>query len=120
VRLLADECCPKAIVERLRADGHDVLYAAETLHRSADAELLTLASAEGRIVITEDFDFGDLIVRDGLPAVGAIVMYLPKPTTAERAHRVAEALKAPGFDPSGALVVLEAGRLRIRKLGGPP
>ena len=73
---LADECCPKAVVDRLRQEGHDVVYAAETHHRSTDEELLAIANAEDRIILTEDFDFGDLLVRDKLPSTGAIVLFM--------------------------------------------
>jgi len=54
IRFLADECCPKAVVDRLRADGHDVRYADETDHQITDDELLARANAENRIIVTGD------------------------------------------------------------------
>ncbi len=117
MRFLADECCPKAIVERLRADGHDVRYAAETDRSAADADLLAIAFAERRIVITEDFDFGELLIRDRRPSTGAVILFLPKLKPEERAERLAIALSASNFDFEGAISVVEARRIRQRRFG---
>jgi hypothetical protein len=38
MKLLADECCDAGIVAALRADGHDVLYALESLRGATDDE----------------------------------------------------------------------------------
>ena len=38
MKLLADECCDAALVAALRSDGHDVLYAVESLHGATDGE----------------------------------------------------------------------------------
>jgi hypothetical protein len=43
MRLLADENFPKPIVEALRADGHDVLWARTDLAGTSDLALLDLA-----------------------------------------------------------------------------
>jgi len=61
MRFLADECCDFAAVRALREHGHDVLAVAEFQGRSVDKELLDLALAEGRILLTEDKDFGSLV-----------------------------------------------------------
>jgi predicted nuclease of predicted toxin-antitoxin system len=116
IQFLVDECRPKAVVDRLRADGHDVRYAAETDHQVADDELLARANAENRIIVTEDFDFGDLLVRDLLPATGVIILYLPKMEPDGRAERLAAILADPAFDPSGRLTIIEGRRVRQRAL----
>ena len=119
IRFLADECCPKAVVDRLRADGHDVRYAAETDHRAADDRLLAIAHAENRIIVTEDFDFGDLLVRDQLPATGVVILYLPKLEPGARAERFASILSDPAFDARGRLTIIEKRRVRQRALRAP-
>jgi len=63
MRFLADECCDVALVGALRTDGHDVLYAVETLRGATDEELLNRALLEHRVLLTEDKDFGELIYR---------------------------------------------------------
>jgi len=61
---LADECCDFAAVRALRAHDHDVLAVSEFQSRSVDRDLLDLALAENRILLTEDKDFGWLVFAD--------------------------------------------------------
>jgi predicted nuclease of predicted toxin-antitoxin system len=96
--------------------SHDVRYAAETDHRAADRDLLALARAEDRIVITEDFDFGDLLVRDQARTAGVVILFLPKLLPEERAARLARLLGETTLKFAGALPVVEARRVRQRPL----
>jgi predicted nuclease of predicted toxin-antitoxin system len=64
VRWLADECVHSDVVNALRVAGHDVLYAAESARQTADTILIDEAHSRGRILLTEDKDFGDLTFRD--------------------------------------------------------
>lgn len=118
-RFLADECCPKAVVDRLRAAGHDVRYAAETDHRAADVDLLAIANAEDRIIVTEDFDFGDLLMRDALPSAGAVILFMPKLDPEARAARLHDILASAGFEMNGSLTIIEAKRVRQRPVAMP-
>jgi hypothetical protein len=43
VKFLADECIDRQIVDRLRQEGHEVLYVAERDPRITDDEVLNLA-----------------------------------------------------------------------------
>jgi len=52
MRLLADENFPKPIVEILRGDGHDVLWARTDCTGCRDTALLDLAESEARILLT--------------------------------------------------------------------
>ncbi len=56
MRLLLDEQHDRAVAERLRRDGHDVVAVTERaeLRQLVDAELLRAATAERRAVVTED------------------------------------------------------------------
>jgi predicted nuclease of predicted toxin-antitoxin system len=60
IRFLADVNVEKRIVESLRDAGHDVKWIPDYDCQLEDAELLDLANAEGRILITNDKDFGEL------------------------------------------------------------
>ena len=51
------------MVDALRGDGHNVLYATESPRGATDDELLTCAVSEERILLTEDKDFGELVYR---------------------------------------------------------
>lgn len=116
MRILADECCPKAIVSALRAEGHDVAYAAETAASFSDDDLLGVAFADRRIILTEDFDFEKLLIRDRRRSWGAVILFLPQMPPAERAVRLANVLKIPDLDLESAITIVEARRIRQRRI----
>ena len=114
MRFLADECCPRAVVSALRKAGYDVRYAAETKPSVSDRDLLQMATAEQRVIVTEDFDFGELLLRDKHASCGAIIMFLPKLSPAQRAERLLKALSTPGVEFQSAISIIEPRRLRQR------
>jgi predicted nuclease of predicted toxin-antitoxin system len=60
MKILADENLPSPVVEALRSQGHDVLWARQDCRGFKDPALLDRAEAEGRIVLTLDRDFWQL------------------------------------------------------------
>jgi len=61
MRFLADECCDFAAVRALRGAGHEALAVSEFQSRSVDKDVMELALAESRVLLTEDKDFGRLV-----------------------------------------------------------
>ena len=57
MQFLADESCDFTVVLALRAAGHDVVAIAESRPGITDRDVMDIAEAEHRIVITEDRDF---------------------------------------------------------------
>jgi predicted nuclease of predicted toxin-antitoxin system len=73
--LLADENIAPAVVAALRERHIDVRTASELgLVGASDSILLARATAENRVIVTHDADFGLLTVRQGLPLVGVIFL----------------------------------------------
>jgi predicted nuclease of predicted toxin-antitoxin system len=64
VQFLAEESCDFAVVRSLRSAGHDVLAVSEFQRRSVDRDLMEMAYAERRILLTEDKDFGGSLTLD--------------------------------------------------------
>ncbi|MFN3326602.1 MAG: DUF5615 family PIN-like protein [Bryobacteraceae bacterium] len=75
MRLLADENFPKPIIETLRAEGHDVVWARTDLAGAKDVALLDLAESEARIVLTLDNDFWQIAVQRRSPLVNRESFY---------------------------------------------
>ncbi len=73
-RFFADECCPAPLVKALRSLGHDVRFVVENGAGLDDLEQAKAAFAEGRILISADYGFGELAVRQGEPFVGLILL----------------------------------------------
>ena len=59
MNIVADENVDKEIVDRLRADGHDVLYVAEESAGIGDHTVLDRSLQSGAVLLTADKDFGD-------------------------------------------------------------
>ena len=116
MKFLADECCDAGLVNALRSDGYDVLYAIESLRGATDDELLTRAFSESRILITEDKDFGELVYRLRRPARGIVLLRFDVAERALKVPRLRYLLQHETERLPGALVVLEASKLRVRPL----
>jgi predicted nuclease of predicted toxin-antitoxin system len=76
MRFLVDECTGPAVAQWLREQQHDVFSAYEQARGMEDGAVLRQADAEGRILITNDKDFGERIFRDGMTHQGVIFLRL--------------------------------------------
>jgi predicted nuclease of predicted toxin-antitoxin system len=117
LRLLVDECCDRLLVSALRQAGHDVLSVAETMAGEPDESVLLAARESGRVLVTYDYDFGELTVRHGLPVPGVILVACHGLAPLERARRTAAALAALADDGRGWLTMIEPKRVRRRPVG---
>ena len=85
MRLLADENFPKPIVEALRSEGHDVLWARTDRAGAKDPVLLDLAESEARVVLTLDKDFWQIAVQRRNPLdQSGVVLFRVHPATPEK------------------------------------
>jgi predicted nuclease of predicted toxin-antitoxin system len=77
MKFLLDQSADARLVTYLRQLGHDVTRIARDYPPGLlDPKILSLARAEGRILITDDRDFGELIFRLQLPHAGVIFLRL--------------------------------------------
>lgn len=116
MRFLADENVSRFVVERLKAAGFDVATISSTSPGASDDEVLAAARREGFILITEDRDFGQLVVRQRLEVQGVVLLELDRLSNVAEADRVATAIAANPGKLTGNLFVIEPGRVRIRPL----
>jgi predicted nuclease of predicted toxin-antitoxin system len=115
---IADECVSRRIVERLRAEGFDVKWIGDDRRGISDTEVLKAAAAEGRILITEDRDFGELVIRQRLAVRGLILTELDRLAPTAEAERISAVVTAHADRLVGNLIVIEPMRVRIRPLSG--
>jgi predicted nuclease of predicted toxin-antitoxin system len=116
MRLLADENIAQQIVDRLRSDGFDVLSVREQAAGTADPDLIILALSQGRVLMTEDKEFGDLLLRKGHALDGLVLLELPRLSPSTQASRVSAAMVEFKHQLRGTVVVIEPGRVRTRPL----
>jgi predicted nuclease of predicted toxin-antitoxin system len=113
MQFLADESCDFAVVRALRGAGYDVTAVAETTSSSEDAEVMRQARDEGRILITEDKDFGQLVFAAGAPSPGVILIRFPSKNRTALARTVLAAIREKGNAFGGRFVVVQPGRVRV-------
>jgi predicted nuclease of predicted toxin-antitoxin system len=73
-RFLADESCGIPIVRALREASHDVIAIAEDSPGVSDDRVIETAVREGRILITEGTDFGELVYAHAYESGGVILL----------------------------------------------
>src|SRR5690349_13206403 len=119
MRLSANENFPGAAVNALRQAGHDVFWVRTDLGGATDEQVLGHASAEGRVLLTFDKDFGELAFRLGLPAACGIILFrIPTDSPEAVAGVVVRAVQSRP-DWSGVFAVVEPDRVRLRPLPTP-
>jgi predicted nuclease of predicted toxin-antitoxin system len=115
MRFLIDASSDARLVPYLRSLGHDVTrigtdYPADL----ADRDVLATAHAERRILVTDDRDFGELVVQQRQPHDGVIYLRLVSTVLSIRVSRVAAVLAAFPDGIAEFLVVTEK-RIRPRR-----
>ncbi len=112
MRFVADESCDFAVVRALRAAGHDIVAIAEISPRVGDDEVLKLARDRGRILLTEDKDFGELIYPRALKTGGVILFRFPMPARGAMAAAALDVVTRVGDKLSSQFTVVQPGRIR--------
>jgi predicted nuclease of predicted toxin-antitoxin system len=107
-----------SVVDWLRAQGHDATHLGEEkLHRLPDPDVFRKAAAERRILLTFDLDFGEIVALTGEKKVSVLLFRVHDTRSPHVIERLSSALRqtqqALG---SGAIVVVEESRARVRRL----
>lgn len=114
---IADEHIPFPAIEMLRRAGHDVLSIGEEFASLDDADIVHLAVAENRIIISCDSDFGELIFLRQLECrSGVIYLRLGYFTIHEPADFILRYLSEADDIFDGKFSVITRKRIRQREL----
>jgi predicted nuclease of predicted toxin-antitoxin system len=93
MKFLLDESVDTRLADFLANTGHDVTSVARHYQPSLpDQQVLAIAYAQQRILITDDRDFGDLVFRQGQPHRGVIYFRLSTRGLALKVARLAYVL----------------------------
>jgi predicted nuclease of predicted toxin-antitoxin system len=116
MRFLADENCDAAVVEALRGAGHDVESVADTMRGATDAAVLATALLGGRVLITEDKDFGEMVFAARTPAIGVLLLRYPSSARSSLATVVLDAVAARHAELRGSFTVIGPAGVRVTPL----
>lgn len=79
-----------------------------------DVDILAIADQDGRMVITMNKDFGELVYRSGKNHRGVLLLRLEGATGEEKAAVMQQILASFADQIESAFCVFQNGRLRIR------
>jgi predicted nuclease of predicted toxin-antitoxin system len=116
MKVLLDTCVWGGAKAELHAAGHDVSWTGDLVQDPGDEEILAQAHREQRVIITLDKDFGELAIRRNLPHCG--IVRLVNISARQQGAICQQVLAQYGHELTrGAIVTVEASRVRIRPPG---
>jgi predicted nuclease of predicted toxin-antitoxin system len=117
MKFFLDQNADRRFAAYLRGEGHDVtIVSVDYPPGISDREVLEIAHREGRIVITNDRDFGELVFRHGIPHAGVIYLRLYTPDFSSKRTRLAQVL-AEHADELDQFIVVTERTVRVRRTG---
>ncbi len=111
--ILADENLPGAVIDALRAAGFPVERVADVDRGAADVDMLRYASRRCLVIVTQDMDFGDLVLRDSSVHSGVALVRLRGLSFADAADRVLSVFRAQGPALVGSVTVISNTGVRV-------
>ena len=118
MRFLVDECLSAQIVPPLIEAGHDAIHAIDAgLQGQSDEALMNFSRSSGRVLITADTDFGELLSASGDRLPSVILLRRNSKRPSDQAALVLANLSAVEVDlQTGSLVVFTNLSIRVRPL----
>jgi predicted nuclease of predicted toxin-antitoxin system len=120
VKIKLDENIGRRGLELLKAASHDVMTVwDQDLHGVSDEKLFEICSAEGRVLITLDHDFGQVLRFPPERSAGIVILEAGSRTTLQgilgRLRDLLALLESHSV--AGELWIVEPGRVRIHLSG---
>lgn len=118
MKLLLDQGLPRSAATLLRKAGIDTVHVGEIGYSTADdAMILQRGREEGRIVVTLDADFHALLAHSQASSPSVIRIRIEGLHGPKAAGLIENVLTHCGEDLArGAVVTVQPGRMRIRRL----
>ncbi len=116
MKFLADESFDFGAVRALREGGFDVVAIVELHPGLSDLEVAELAWRKGRLLLTEDKDFGQLVHAAGAEAHGVVFFRFPANLRAELITSAVEIVQRFEKKLVGRFTVVQPGRIRFSGL----
>jgi len=115
-KFLVDESSGKKLHFYLLDCGYDSKFVGDIMLSAPDEEILALAEKEGRTLITNDKDFGELIFRFNKPSSGVLLLRLRLDSPKSRQKYVSFTInKFSDYLTNHFLIVTEH-QIRMRKI----
>ena len=116
IKFIADVNIEKPIVDYLLKNGYDVKWVADYDCKISDEDLLKIANAEKRILITNDKDFGELIFLQKKISRGVILLRVKGQISQDKVRLIGKLIKNYSNKLLNHFVVITKNRIRFISL----
>ncbi len=115
-KFLVDENAGYSIIKYLRKQGYDTKSVSELFPSRDDIFIMGKANQEDRIIVTNDKDFGYLIFKSNIPALGVILLRFRDESPALKINAINTILRLPEEKMLNHFIVASESKIRIRPL----
>ena len=118
LRFVIDEDMPRSTAKVLRAKGYEALDVRDLgLRGKSDDEIFKFAQKEKAVILTGDLGFGNILRFPVGSHGGIFIVHFPNEvSTSELNNQIIKAFDTlTEEDFNGNLIILEPGKIRIRK-----
>lgn len=119
IKFLVDEDVEHGIIEFLREERFDTVAVTETFPSVPDTYVLAEANRQGRTLLTNDKDFGELVFKEGKASYGVVLIRMPFFEVEEKIVRLKQTLESKSNKLSKLFTVITAKRTRSEPLPLP-
>jgi len=112
IKLLADENIPIKAVKALRQKNIDIIPILEVSPSLSDRAVVNLANRQGRVIVTFDKDFGELIFKEKIKVKGVILLRFTPKSPQHVAKRI-EYLLSAGIPIENFILVVKEDSVRV-------
>lgn len=114
MKFLVDVGVSQKVEKWLAENGYDTKAVRDLNPKAKDSEILHLAVAESRMVITMDKDFGELVYNSGMKHSGVLILRLEDAKGDQKVEIVKKILSDYINKIQNKFCVFQDGRLRIK------
>lgn len=116
MQFLADENVEWPIVMKLRRLGYDIKAIKEISAGTDDEAVLQLAFKEKRILLTNDMDFGRLVLHQKKNSAGVVLMRFSNESSAQKIKAIEHLLKFHSEKLAKHFTVISEEQIKIRPI----
>lgn len=117
IKFLANENVPFAAIRKLQDEGFDIVSVSADFPSIKDEAVILVASAEKRIIITFDRDYGELIFKRKIDAPSGVIYFrMQNFQPEEPAEILLNLLSSQNIRFEGFFTVISEKNIRQRKL----
>lgn len=117
MKFQADAHVSGEMVSMIRDQGHDCLDASAIPPRMPDVDVLRRAAADGRIVVTADKDFGELVFVHAIDTPGVVLIRVAMAAESDRVAFVRAAWSTVMSRLPSSFITIDASGVRARPIG---